>query len=347
MRFSLVLRYFFGLCFIAMALAGCSGDKRVQKQFGGEVMGTTYSVKVVAMQSYFDRNTEKETRLVKDVASVLELVDAQMSTYKNDSELSRFNRLEVGGAMSLSPDTISVLERSRQVYESTGGYFNPGVSALVNLWGFGPDKGRDTVPDDEAIQSALSLAEQFSYRLDASSGRVTKTRELKLDLSAIAKGYGVDLVAERLKKEKLLGFLVEVGGEIYASGMNSRGTPWVLGIEQPDTLSRKAFSTVSLSERAMATSGDYRNYFEKDGVRYSHMLDPKTGYPIRHKLASVSVIAENCADADALATALMAMGEEVGYQHALDNRLSAYFIYRSDNGFAVRYTPAFEPYLLQ
>jgi len=328
-------------CVVVLLLQAC-GNTSHEYLVSGRVMGTSYSVKLVADSEIpVAQITDLEAR----IGEVLTRVDELMSTYKEESELSRFNRLPAGEEMTLSPETYAVIKRSLVIMADTDGYFDPGVSDLVNLWGFGPEGMVNKVPDQEQIAAALEIIGPGAVELVESTRSVLKVRDVRFDLSAIAKGYAVDRVAQLLGGQALKGFLVEVGGEIYASGQSQRDRPWILGIERPDVIGQRAFSTVMLSGQAMATSGDYRNYFEVDGRRYSHTIDPGTGYPIKNTLASVSVIADSCADADALATALMVMGLEKGYQHAVDNGLNAYFIYRTDNGFNERFTKGFEAFI--
>lgn len=328
----------------ALALGAC-GDPRpaglpdhAVRVFAGSTMGTTYTVKVVDPAM-----TEAEQAATREaIRAALDGVDGRMSTYKPDSELSRLNREGDGRPFKLSPETIQVFQLAHDVSEATGGAFDITVGPLVNAWGFGPTKQRG-VPTDAEIKA---LRERVGFRklvIDAKGQTVTKMRpDVYADLSAIAKGFGVDQAARALDARGLANYMVEVGGEVRVKGHNAAGKAWQVGIERPDATPQQAFLVVPMTDLSMATSGDYRNYFEKNGRRYSHEIDPTTGYPIRHRLASVSVVASDCALADAYATALLVLGPDKGYALAAKKGLAAYFIVRRpDGGFDERQTPAF------
>jgi len=323
-----------------LSITSCTSESSYEYLVRGETMGTTYSVKMVFAQI---QSSVELAVYESKIESVLERVDYLMSTYREDSEVSILNNLKENQSLSLSSQTYEVLLSSQELSKLTNGFFDITVGPLVNLWGFGPDFRLDSVPNDENI---LAVKERVNWKaISLSEGAVTKSQSVYVDLSAIAKGYAVDSVAKLLKLLKVNNFLVEVGGEISVLGLNKFGKAWILGIEQPNTVGRKAYTTISLTENSLATSGDYRNYFEKDGRRYSHTINPKTGYPVEHNLASVSVIANTCMESDALATALMAMGEVEGYQFALKQGINAYFIYREGDQFKTVYTPGFKPFL--
>jgi thiamine biosynthesis lipoprotein len=329
----------------AVAVLAACGDAdhsgapdRSVRVFEGATMGTIYTVKVVAPEmSEADQAATREA-----LRAALDAVDARMSTYKPDSELSRFNRQGDGRPFRFSADTMRVFLLAREVSDATGGAFDVTVGPLVNAWGFGPSKPARPPTDAEIA----SLRERVGYRnlvIDANAQTVTKTRpDIYADLSAIAKGFGVDEAARSLDARGLANYMVEVGGEVRVRGHNAAGKPWQVGIERPDATPQQAFLVVAMTNLSMATSGDYRNYFEKDGRRYSHEIDPTTGYPIRHHLASVSVLAPDCAVADAYATALMVLGPDKGYALAERKGLAAYFIVRrADGSFEERQTAAF------
>ena len=321
-------------------LTSCSTDLPNEYLIRGETMGTTYNVKLVSDNV---RSPDEINDYQVVIERALSRIDALMSTYRNDSEVSILNNMPKGQSMSVSPQTYEVLSLARDISRFTDGFFDITVGPLVDLWGFGPNYKHDQVPSNTDIVIAK---EKVDWRaIELTEGKVYKNQDVSVDLSAIAKGYAVDQVALALKKLSLKNFLVEVGGEVTAFGLNKRNQPWVLGIEQPSITGRKLYAAVSLGNKSLATSGDYRNYFEKDGQRYSHTIDSKSGYPINHRLASVSVIADSCAESDSLATALMVMGEKKGYQFALSEGINAYFIYRENESFNTIHTPGFEPYL--
>jgi thiamine biosynthesis lipoprotein len=306
--------------------------------FSGNTMGTTYTVKVVVPAL-----TEAEQTAVRTaIQAALDDVDQRMSTYKPDSELSRFNRHRGREPFALSQGTIAVFLLARDVSEATGGAFDVTVGPLVNAWGFGPVK--QARPPTEA--ELARIRPDVGYRLlkiDTAAGTIAKARPgVYADLSAIAKGYAVDQVAQALDARGFGRYMVEVGGEVRVRGENGTGRPWQVGIERPDEMGQRAQLVVPMTHLAMATSGDYRIYFEREGRRYSHEIDPISGEPIRHRLASVTVLAPDCALADAYATALLVLGPELGYALALEKGLAAYFIERRpEGGFAERQTPGF------
>lgn len=307
--------------------------------FAGPTMGTSYTVKIVVDRN-LDRAERDQTRFLIEME--LENVDAKMSTYRTDSELSRFNASLSTDPFPLSPDTIAVFALAQAVSEETNGAFDVTVGPLVNAWGFGPDP-RGALPTDEQIAALLERVGYQKLIVDAEHNTVRKTQpDLYCDLSAIAKGYAVDRVAAALDDAGYDRYMVEVGGETKTRGHNPDGVPWRIGIERPVTDQRAVQRVVPLVDAALATSGDYRNYYEVDGVRYSHEIDPRTGRPIAHNLVSVSVIDARCTMADAYATAFMVLGAEEGLRVAESLGLAALFIVRLPTGaFEERMTARF------
>jgi thiamine biosynthesis lipoprotein len=265
-----------------------------------------------------------------------------MSAFEPESELSRFNRFASDAQFRFSPDTLRVLEVAQQVSRASGGAFDATVGRVVDAWGFGPG-GRRSRPSEERLGEARRAVGWRALELDLAAGTAAKERPaIALDLSGIAKGYGVDLAAGALDALGHSDYLVEVGGEVRTLGRNAEGTPWRLGIERPDPATRTVHRVVPLSGRSLATSGDYRIYFEEGGQRYSHEMDPATGAPVAHALASVSVVADDCVLADAWSTALFVAGSGRGHALAVQHGLAAHFIERGPGGrLAERSTPAF------
>ncbi|MBB1487506.1 FAD:protein FMN transferase [Oceanospirillum sp. D5] len=329
-----------GLAFLIMALllTGCESSPEPQK-FSGHIMGTTYNVTVVMKPE-----KEKIAALAEGMHQVLVDVDRKMSTYKPDSELSRFNKLLAGEALIVSADTGLVVQKALELSSDSDGAFDPTVGPLVNLWGFGPDLRPDRQPDEKALSEAF---ERVGYQAVSSrilgDGRyqLNKSKDIYLDLSAIAKGYGVDKVADYLMQQGYTAFLVEVGGEIRVNGLKPGNSRWRIAIEKPVSDGQVVQSVIGITDISVATSGSYRNYFEEDGQRFSHTIDPETGRPVTHKLASVTVLHEDCALADALATTLMVMGPEKGMAYARKNKLAVYMLVKSDNEFRVDQTQVF------
>jgi thiamine biosynthesis lipoprotein len=272
----------------------------------------------------------------------LKKINQHMSTYIADSELMLLNAASVGEWHNISQPLHDVLQLSQHISEQSGGAFDITVGPLINLWGFGPDKHEDQVPDAAALDAARkSMGYQ---KLELADNQARKSGDIKLDLSAIAKGYGVDWIAEVVAREGVNNYMVEIGGEIRVSGLNPKGKPWRIAIEQPSMMQQSVHKAISITDMGMATSGDYRNYFEKDGKRYSHTIDPATGYPIDHRLASVTVLARTSAEADGWATAINVLGPEKGLEVANREQLAVYMIVKEGEGFVDRYSTAFEAY---
>jgi thiamine biosynthesis lipoprotein len=326
---------FFSLLILSL-VSGCDHAPEMIK-ISGSKMGTTYHVTIVADQP-------APADLAEQIDQVLSAVDQSMSTYKSQSELSQFNRLPIDEQVKASDQLWAVLQTSEKVWQQSAGAFDPTVGPVVDLWGFGPVATQDRIPSDEEIAAALADAGFEYLQLDSAAQAISKQKAIALDLSAVAKGYAVDQVAELLEMLALPDYLVEVGGEMRLSGSNPEGNPWRVAIELP-SLMPQVQEVVEINNGAVATSGDYRNYFEKDGVRYSHTIDPRNGKPITHSLASVTVIADYCADADAWATALMVLGEDQGMAIANQNSIPAYMLIREGESFRVLTSSAFQPYL--
>ncbi|MGB2131517.1 MAG: FAD:protein FMN transferase [Marinobacterium sp.] len=328
------------LAVFVFGILGCNQTPKEQVVgFDGLTMGTSFSMKWVA-ESDVDVDQVKT-----EVGALLSRINQQMSTYIDDSELSVLNKTEPGREMVVSPELMQVLQEAQRISNLTGGAFDVTVGPLVNLWGFGPDGRITHAPEDEQIQSLQArIGYRFVY-LEPETLQLTKAGQQYIDLSAIAKGYGVDELARVLEVRGVEHYLVEIGGELRAKGGKPGGEPWRLAIETPSAGERSVQDVISVTAGAVATSGDYRNYFEEDGVRFSHTIDPRTARPITHRLASVTVIRPTCAEADALATALMVMGEEEGYNFALEQGIDAFFISKADQGFQTRHTPGFAQYM--
>jgi thiamine biosynthesis lipoprotein len=297
-------------------------------QFGGTSMGSSWTVKLAGASL----SPARLEALRADVQLALDGVDRGMSLYRADSELMRFNRHAASAPLALSKELLHVFATAQQVSALSQGAFDISIAPLVDAWGFGPDK-RSVVPAAEQLQLQRAAIGWRGLHLDTLQGTARKAHAgLQADLGGIAKGHGVDLAALALEAGGIEHYMVEVGGEVRTRGSNAQGRAWQIGIEQPDAVPQRARSVVPLSGRAMATSGDYRQYFEHAGRRYSHEIDPHTAAPIAHGLASVTVIADSCMQADALATALIVMGPERGLALARQQALPALFIVRGAGG---------------
>ncbi|WP_428612161.1 FAD:protein FMN transferase [Shewanella sp.] len=305
----------------------------------GQTMGTTYHIKFVG-----DQQMPDEQLLQAEIDLALEQVNDQMSTYRTDSELSRFNQMTLETGLAVSPDTAKVVQTGIDLYRKTDGALDITLGPLVNLWGFGPDKRPTRVPSAELI--AQTKAKTGIEYLKVDGLKLSKSNpDLYVDLSSIAKGFGVDRVAKLLSKYQPKGYLVEIGGEISLYGVKLDGSDWVIAIEQPDEDERSVQQLIKPGNMALATSGDYRNYYEEEGQRFTHIIDPRNGYPIDHKLASVTVLAKESMIADGYATAMMVMGTEASLALAECEGLAIMLIEKQAQGFKVYYSDAFKPFV--
>ena len=314
-------------------------DTATLHTFQGSIMGTTFSVKVVEG----GRDTGRIAALQASVEQTLADIDEKMSTYRPDSEVARFNRWRTTEPFHVSPDTLAVFQHALDISKLTRGAFDVTVGPLVDAWGFGPGGNGGTFPTDADLDRLRSRVGYRRLELDAISATIRKLDPtIECDLSALAKGYAVDRVAKMLGAEGIEGFLVEVGGEIRTRGRNERGQLWRIGIERPVTGPPAVHRLIALSDVALATSGDYRNYYEIDGRQVSHTIDPRTGRPVDNGLASVSVIESSCVRADAIATALSVLGPVEAYAVAVEENWAALLIGWDDDGSMYeRETPAF------
>lgn len=326
---------------------GCRRLESVQSEvvFTGQTMGTTYTVKAVDPSGRLDGDS-----LGERIQARLDAVNAAMSTYREDSEVSRFNRAETTDWFEVSRETAAVVAEALRIGTRTDGAFDVTVGPVLKLWHFGAGASvsSDSLPSDAEIASAKEQTgfELVSVRM--SPPALKKERPgLTLDLSGIAKGYAVDEVAAILESQGLAHYMVEIGGEVRAKGKNGHSQAWRIAVEKPVSGERSIQRVVLLHDASMATSGDYRNYFEIDGKRYSHVIDPRLGRPVSHPVVSVTVIAPNCATADALATGLMVLGSQAGYALSCEEGIPALFILKTESGFLERTTPAFERLELQ
>lgn len=328
MRFVLIL-------FLFVFGAGCAQDASDLLVIRGQTMGTTFQVKLPNVEV-------DQEKLEADINNVLVEVNRQMSTYQKDSEITQFNQAQSTNWVGISEDFGYVLGVSKQISQWSDGAFDITVGPLVNLWGFGPDAVPERIPPEDSIrvQMANMGYEQLEVRTNPMAVR-KKIPSVYCDLSAVAKGFGVDKVSTFLDDLGVEAYFVEIGGEVRVKGKNPTGVPWRVGIATP-TARGGLQKVVAIEDMAIATSGDYHNYFEKDGKRYSHTIDPRTGRPITHRLASVSVIHKECAYADGLATAINVMGPEKGFAFALAQNLPVFMIIHDGQGFKEKMSPAFE-----
>ncbi len=334
-----LIRVGFGFCWIvAVLLSACNQySERYQFVHGGPTMGTSFSIKVPHLPKTVDAD-----QLKADIDRHLNEINGTMSTYLEDSELSQFNGKLSTDWQPVSAALFAVLKQAQQISVLSGGAYDVTIGPLVNLWGFGPDPMVFEAPADDLVNRKLNEIGYTHLKLRDDPLAVKKDiPELYLDLSSLAKGYAVDRIGELLEANKITDYLVEIGGEIKLKGNNINGKPWRIAIEKPAADKRMIQRILPITDIAVATSGDYRNFFEHNGVRFSHTIDPRTGRPITHKLASVTILRHTTMEADALATALMVLGPERGFQLAEQQQMAALFIVKSDGGFVEKSTSAY------
>lgn len=320
-------------------LAGCAPDDTELRldTISGGTMGTTYSVQMVQLPVGLDTEVIKQR-----IDQILEQINDSMSTYRADSELSRFNRSKHTDWFEVSPALFSVLEKAQRISVATGGAFDVTVGPLVDLWGFGAVAMQHQVPPQHRIAERLASVGYGLLSLRPSPPAVRKkVPGVEVDLSAIAKGYAVDRLSAYLDRIGVENYLVEIGGELKARGLSARQRPWRVAVERPTGGARSVQTVVELNQAGLATSGDYRNYFERDGRRYAHTIDPTTGHPVSHNLASVTVMDDSTMRADAWATALLVLGPDAGFRQASGQGVAAMLITRVDTGFEIRTTGSF------
>ena len=321
------------IIFILLLWCLSCSNQPSQIELSGFTMGTTYNIKIIP-----EKDSILSTKLIKqNIDSVLISVNYQMSTYLFDSEITQFNNHESTTSFTVSNDFSLVVERALHWSKLTDGAFDITIVPLLYLWGFGPGQASelgDIFPEEHAVQKRRT---HVGYEKLTTNKYYLQKKDpfIKIDLNAIAKGFGVDAVYSFLESIGMNNIMVEIGGEVRTKGKNRKNKPWMIAVETPD-LENAGSKTISwalpLESKAMATSGDYRNYYEIDGIRYSHEIDPRTGYPAQTGVASATVVATNCMDADALATALIIMGAESGLQfiEKLDG-VEAFLILREGN----------------
>ena len=341
-----LLLFLFAVVAVGFLLYERSASSVPIHELRGGTMGTSYSIKFVDLPQ-----TLTLEALSQDIAALLNRLDReQMSTYAPDSELSRLNARPVGEEIALSSEMTEVIGLALEVTRLTDGAFDVTVGPLVNRWGFGPEARQAArIPSQEEIDALLARVGSHHIVLDTQRNTLRKSADIYIDLSGIAKGYVVDKVADYLDALGIHSYFIEIGGELRIRGYKPGNESWVPAIEKPvDTAPQVHNIFYAQGESiAVAGSGDYRNYFEADGVHYSHEIDPQTGRPVTNNLAGVYVIDQTAARADALATAFMVMGADRGFALAESLDLAVYFITRDEarGVFVDRHTSRFDHYL--
>lgn len=324
---------------VAVVLQACARPAIVIV-LDGESMGSGWSVKYVGHQA-----SAASTRAV--IERQLADIDAQMSTWKPQSDLSRYNTAPAGTWQRVPEDLFEVMQAAIALAADTQGAYDPTVGPLVELWGFGPGKARREPPDRAAIDALRTRIGWQRVRFDVEHRRVFQAGGVHVDLSSIAPGHALDRIAAELEARGITDYLIEVGGELRAHGSKPGAQPWNVAIQRlldNDTAdgSVDAQHLIALRDAALGSSGDYRHFFEDGGRRYAHRIDPRTGYPLDNGVASVTVLRERGIDADPLATALSVLGIDAGMAYANERGIAVLFIVRDGEGFVERRSPAFE-----
>ncbi len=327
------------LLVLSLWLASCSQSAQVYS-FGGPTMGTTWEVTLAELPAGV-----RVKQLRTDIEVLLTTINQQMSTYIDDSDISRFNQAGPDTWHEVPPDFARVLEAALALSQRSDGAFDPTVGPLVNLWGFGPTGHRDQAPATEERDAARSRVGWQRLQWDAANRRLWQPGGVYLDFSAIAKGYAVDRVGEYLSGQGIEAWLVDIGGEVRTRGNKADGQPWRIAVERPVAGTREINTVVRPGDMAMATSGDYRNFFEDNGHSFSHTIDPRTAEPVNHRLASVTVLHPSCMQADGLATLLTVLGPEEGMAFASRHDLAVLLIVREEDGFRELMTDSFRRYM--
>nr|WP_256262323.1 FAD:protein FMN transferase [Pseudomonas gingeri] len=317
-----------------LLVSGCgSGDSL--ERFGGPTMGSTYSIQYVR---HAGGPAADEVR--NEVEAILAQVDRQMSTYRSDSDIEHFNDLPANSCQVVPASILELVRLGEQLSLASDGAYDLTVEPLMNLWGFGPQGRVEKVPD--AAQLAEARQRVGHAHLHIEGERLCKDAAVQVDFDSIAAGYTVDRIAGRLAAMGIDSFLAEATGELKAVGRKPDGSPWRVALEEPRDDRQVAQRVVDIDGYGVSTSGDYRNYFEQDGQRYSHTFDARTGAPITHDLAAVTVIHPSTLMADGLSTLLLIQGPERGWDYAEKHDIAAFFVIRADKGFVTRTNSAFD-----
>lgn len=331
-----MFKYYLWLLPLALVLSACQQEDNYAR-LSGKTMGTTYNVTI-------EKKQIDPQQLQQKIDARLDRINQLMSTYIADSELSLFNASESTECQKLSAETLYVTQNAIKVSQQTGGKFDVTLAPLIEIWGFDKKQTNNAIPGQPVINDMLK---QIGFqKIDLQSDCVAKTLpHLSMNFSAIAKGYAVDEIAQLVAASGIQNYLVEIGGEVANQGVNAKGDPWRIAIESAGTAQRSIHRVLAPKGLGVATSGSYRNYFEKDGKRFSHTIDPTTGYPITHNLASVTVLHPQTMMADAIATAMMVMGPDESLAFAEANQLPIFMLVKENDTFVEVYSSAYKPYL--
>ncbi len=324
----------FGLVTLIVVLSAC-GNGDSMESFGGPTMGSTYSIKYVRRAGL---PAAADVRV--EVEKILADIDRQLSTYRSDSDIERFNDLPANRCQKMPASILKLIRVGEQLSEQSEGSYDLTVEPLLNLWGFGPQGREEKVPAEQALAQARQRVGYQHLRIEGD--QLCKDAAVEVDFNSIAAGYAVDTIAARLEALGIHDYLAEATGELKAAGKKLDGSPWRIALEEPRDDQQVAERVVAVDGFGLSTSGDYRNYFEQDGRRYSHTFDARSGAPVSHSLASVTVIHPSALMADGLSTLSLILGPERGWDYAEKHDIGAFFVIRADTGFVTRTSHAFE-----
>ena len=321
---------FFLVSILILLNTSCFNSKKDGFKINGKTMGTYYIINVVDPP----KNISKE-KLKIEVFNTLKEINKKLSNWDNSSEVNFFNKSKTLLPISVSEDLFNVIRASNLIHIKSEGFFDITIDPLIELWGFGYTNKKKKVPSDIEIKNALKLVDQSKVlQLNPEDLSITKSnQDVTVNLSSIAKGYGIDIIGKKLKKLGIKNYLIDIGGDILTKGQNTIDKDWVIGIENPNLNKRLIKEIVNITDKGIATSGDYKNFYEENGVQYSHILNPNSGKPIIHNTKSVTIIHENAMMADGWATALLALGSTKGLEIAEKNKIASLFIIKEKNNF--------------
>lgn len=328
-----------GACLVSIlvaTLSGCESSAERIEELSGPTMGSTYTIKYV----YKKDTTPAADAVGVEIQSILDKIDREVSTYRLDSDIARFNQSPANTCMSMPQSVLDLTQYGYQLSQLSDGAFDLTLGPLLDIWGFGPQSRGKSVPSAEEIATAKA---QTGYQhIRVVDGQLCKDADVQIEFNSIAAGYTVDRISERFAELAIDSYMIEVTGEIIAAGRKPDGSPWRIALEQPLSDGQRVIQRVlELDGYGVNTSGDYRNYFEEGGVRFSHTLDPQTGAPISHRLASVTVVDKSTLHADGLGTLLLVLGPERGLAFAEEHNVAAFFVMRADNGFVTQVSTEF------
>lgn len=320
--------------FVLIGTLSACGNGDSMESFGGPAMGSTYSIKYVR-----HAGLPAPADVQVEVEKILAEVDRQLSTYRNDSDIERFNALPANHCQVMPAPILELVRVGEQLSVQSAGAFDLTVEPLLNLWGFGPQAREEKIPTAQALAEVRQRVGHDHLRIDGD--RLCKDAAVEVDFNSIAAGYAVDTIAAKLDAMGIHDYLAEATGELRAAGRKLDGTPWRIALEEPRDDQQVAERIIAVDGYGLSTSGDYRNYFVQGGQRFSHTLDARTGTPVSHSLASVTVIHPSALMADGLSTLLLILGPERGWDYAEKHDIGAFFVIRADTGFVTRSSHAF------